>query len=186
MIVFHGSHQSNLNQLEYSEENSRFGGDDGLIHGAAIYMTFSEEEAQAYATGGSYYKVAVSGDIFDATDEFSMMEFVRSVEEGLNCHDCLSTHPATKELINDTLSGKTSGVVFARNLANLVGNHEDLYNQIVVEKFNEDIDSCMDTIEGLFHWKLVRLNNSNSQQWLLCTDPNGYGLEIISELNILQ
>ena len=186
MIVFHGSERANLKQLEYSEENSRFGGEQGLIHGAAIYMTFSEQEAQAYATSGSYYKVEVSGEIFDATDEFSMLEFVRMVEKELNCEDYLTTHPATKQLISDTISGKTSGVMFARNLANIVGNHEDLYYQIVVDKFDEDIDACMDTIENLFHWKLVKLNNSSDQQWLLCIDPQGYGLDIVSELRAIH
>lgn len=182
MICYHGSHAKGLTQLSYSEENSRFGGEQGLIHGAAIYLTLSEEEAKAYATGGSYYKVKVSGNIFDATDAGELMDLIHRFEHSLGLEDYVSRDPSILELIKHTVMGKCSGVVFATNVFRIISNDMGLYSAIIEDVFNQDSDACLDSLTQLFNYSLIKLNNNENETWVLCLDQAGAGLEIIEEI----
>jgi len=184
MIVWHGSGEKGLHKLEYSEDFSRFGGADGLKYGAAIYMTLSEEEAKAYATGGSYYKVEVSGEVFDATDEEVLNNFVKDLGTKLGYDGDLTEDGDIQSLIKYTLEGKSSGLDFADNVSLVIGNNEYLYNAIVVDLLEEDIDALDDIAEKAFHWNKVILNNNETQKWLLCTSEEGEGLTILEEFSI--
>jgi hypothetical protein len=181
MIVYHGSHKAGLKELEFTEDNSRFGGEESLIHGAAIYMTFNKSEAEAYATSGSVYTVEVNGDYFDATSKEVLLDFIYLVEDHFSLSESIINETNIKGLISKTLSGQTSGLIFARNLADVISDTEYLYNLIVLDELEEDIDRLYQEIEELFHWQIVKLNNSEDQVWVLCADHSGYDLEIIEE-----
>lgn len=185
MIAYHGSHLKGLKQLTYSEGNSRFGGEDRLLHGAAIYLTVSENEAKAYATSGSYYKVQINGEIFDATDKNVLESFIRKFEKKHNIDDVLICNRYIQALISDTLSGKSSAIVFATNIDRIISNDEALYLAIIGEVFNEDADQCSQSLNELFYYKLIKLNNVSSDTWVLCLDQTGSCLEILEEIDII-
>jgi hypothetical protein len=184
MIAYHGSHLKGLKQLTYSEENSRFGGEDRLLHGAAIYLTVSEIEAKAYATSGSYYRVQIKGEIFDATDKDVLESFIKKFEKKHNIEDVLIKNKNIQSLIADTLSGKSSAVVFSTNIDRIIANDESLYWAIIGDFFNEDSDQCSQSLADLFSYKLIKLNNVSSDTWVLCLDQTGSCLEIIEEIEI--
>lgn len=186
MIVFHGTPTKGLKQLVYTEENSLRGGENGLVHGVAIYMTTDEGEAREYATsGGSCYRVKVSGAIFDATDKEAMFDFVRSFENTINMSPILSSHVSVHELIKNTLVGsKCSGVMFAKNLYDIIVNDADLYCQIVGPHFKDDLDAVRQALEDLFSYDLIKLHNRDHQTWVLCLDKDGKNLEILEEMDV--
>lgn len=180
MIFYHGSHLQNLKKLTYSEETSRFGGDDKLLHGAAIYLTSSESEAEAYATGGSYYEVEVSGDIFDSTDKEVVTQFIKSIEKELQVN--LLDNQDIQTMIKQINTGQLSGAYLVSHLMVNIGNHEGLYNDIIVDVFNEDSDLLREKLETLFFYKLILVNNKDISHWLLCLDHSGNGLTILKEI----
>lgn len=184
MIVFHGSHLTGLKKLTYSEENSRFGGDNRLLHGAAIYLTISSIEAQAYATGGSYYKVQVKGEIFDSTDESILRSFVESFEKKHSIMGVLTLNELIKRLISDTASGKSSGLMFAKNIDKIIMNDANLYAAVICDIFKDDLDLCLISLEELFQYELIKIKTNDDNIWVLCLDHSGDCLEIIEEISI--
>lgn len=182
MIVFHGSHLMGLKKLTYSEENSRFGGDQRLLHGAAIYLTISDIEAQAYATGGSYYKVQVKGEIFDSTDKSVLNSFVGQFEKKHCIQGVLLNSELIQRLIEDTSSGKSSAVIFAQNLDKIIMNDSELYTSVISDVFNDDLDLCLKSLDELFYYKLIKIKTNDDSIWVLCLDHSGDCLEILAEI----
>lgn len=179
MLIYHGSPISGLNELTYTEEQSRFGGEMGLFHGSGIYLTTSLEEAISYSCGGSYYIVKVKGDIFDATQEESINSFIKELD--LDCQELLSNEQI-QCLIKNTVSGRISAVAFDHNVKSVISNDIGLYNSIVCENFNEDLDKLNDFIQERFYYKNIYLNNAFSQSWVICLDKNGLSLKILEEV----
>lgn len=186
MICYHGSPKKGLKQLTYSDEQSRFGGADGLLHGAAIYLTISESEAKAYAMGGSCYKLNINAPVFDATDKDELINFIKnfSVKNNVDADSLLSNYHI-KALIKNTLAGKSSGIIFADNLFTIISNEVDLYHSVIVDNFNEDSDACLSSLQSLFTYSFVKLNHIGSSDelrtWVLCLDRDGKGIEILEE-----
>lgn len=141
MIVYHGSHLKGLKELTYTEEMSRFGGDQNLKHGAGIYLTTSIKEAKAYATSGVYYKVRVKGEVFDATDRSALIAFISQLEKELGSDGLLLKNKEINETIEITIKGQSSGVAFAHQLLNVIQNVEVLYSPFVFKHFNGDLDA---------------------------------------------
>lgn len=181
MICYHGSPTKGLTKLSYSEETSRFGGADGLLHGAAIYMTISEQEARAYGAGGSCYKLEISSPVFDSTDENELVRFIKDFEAkiGLSGSSILDNYHI-KQLLKSTINGKSSGVIFAENVFLVISNEMDLYNSVIVDLFKEDSDACLDSLTQSFNYSFVKLNNKDNL-WVLCLDKEGKGMKIIEE-----
>lgn len=180
MICYHGSHLQGLKQLTYREENSRFGGDEKLLYGAAIYLTTSPEEAKSYATGGSYYKILISQPVFDSTNEEDLAAFIKEFEASKGIEESILENPEIKTLIRDTIAGKSSGLSFADNLFMVISNEPSLY-YIITSYFQEDVDACLDSLTNLFKPSFVKINRKG-QTWVLCLDKEGYGMEIVEEI----
>ena len=184
MIVYHGSSRNGLKNLEYSEENSRFGGDANLLHGAGIYLTTSSSEAMAYATA-SLYKIKVTGYIFDTTDKEVLQDFVSSLFKSWGVDQRLVNNNEIQSLIRNTTKGESSGVGFGIGLFTVLSNEISLYSEILKGKFNDDIDSLDDAINTAFHYRLIKVKHKgNNTDWVVCLDHDGNGLEILEELNI--
>ena len=189
MTCYHGSPKKGLKQLNYTEDQSRFGGADGLLHGAAIYLTISENEAKAYAAGGSCYKLNINAPVFDATDENELVNFItKFASKNDLAIDLFLANYHIQALIKNTLSGKSSGVIFADHLFTIISNEFSLYNSVIVEKFNEDSDECLASLNGLFNYSFVKLNHVGSSEefrtWVLCLDKDGKGIEILAETEV--
>lgn len=181
MKAYHGSHSSGLKKLTYTEQNSRFGGEANLVHGAGIYLTLSKNEAKAYATS-SLYTIEVTGEVFDATDEEVLQEYVKNLFNQWNLDPSLLENKTIQNLIKQTAQGDTSGVSFAKNLADVFVNDFNLYFPILQEKFNDDIDSLSEATESAFYYKLIKLKHKgNGTYWIICLDHEGLGLEIVHE-----
>ena len=182
MKAYHGSHLSGLKKLIYTEENSRFGGDANLVHGAGIYLTISKEEALAYATS-SLYSIEISGEVFDATDPEVLKAFILNLLNTWNVSLDIINNETLKSLIKRTSQGDISGVSFAKNISDVFSNDYSLYSAVLQEKFQDDIDALSSSVESLFHFKLIKIRHKgNGTDWVICTDHDGYGLEIIDEI----
>ena len=185
MIAFHGSHLQNLKSLAYSEETSRFGGDAKLLHGAAIYLTTDENEAKAYATGGSYYKVLINGTTFDSTAQESIHALLKEISNKANLElELLITHNYIIRFIEDLLSGKTSAVVFTRSLMSIISNDEYLHNVIIADIFEYDDSKLERIINECFNYQNIIINNKDISKWILCLNQSGDNLEILEEFQI--
>ena len=181
MKAYHGSHLSGLKGLTYTEENSRFGGDANLVHGAGIYLTLSKNEAKAYATS-SLYTLEVTGDIFDATDEEVLQEYVKQLLKSWDVDLQLAENSTIQNLIKQTARGDTSGVYFGKNLSDVFSNDISLYSYILQDKFNDDIDALCESAEQAFQYNLIKIRHKgNGTNWIICLDHEGSGLEIINE-----
>lgn len=189
MICYHGSPTKGLKQLTYTEDQSRFGGADGLLHGAAIYLTVSESEAKAYAGGGSCYKLNINAPVFDATDKDELIGFIKkfSQKHDLDVNLLLDNYHI-KALIKNTLSGKSSGTIFAEHIFTIISNEFSLYNSVIVDKFNEDSDECLASLNSLFTYSFIKINHIGSSEefrtWVLCLDRDGKGIEILEEIAV--
>lgn len=185
MIVYHGSSKSNLKNLEYSEENSRFGGDMNLVHGSGIYLTISKEEALAYATA-SLYKVHISAPIFDATDTENLENFVSALFSKWEVPD-LVQHSAIQTLIKQTAMGKISGVGFADSLLTVLSNDFSLYAPILQGVFNDDLDKLESEVKSAFNFPYIKVHHQmNGTDWVIGLDHSGVGLEILEETIIVD
>lgn len=184
MLAYHGSSQSGLKKLEYSEELSRFGGEENLVHGAGIYLTTSFTEAMAYATS-SLYKIKVSGEIFDATDPEALTSVVQSIAKELNdSENLLMNHLYIKLEIGYTSNGIHSAISFPKNIANIIENDPVLYEQIVGKSLNYDLDKLEEIINSLFQYKIIKIKHrGNNTHWIICLSHDGSGLEIIEEID---
>lgn len=180
MLAYHGSHVSGLKQLEYTEENSRFGGKDKLLHGAGIYLTLSRTEAEGY--GEHLYIVNVVGSVFDTTNESVLELFINTFfsDHGINLK-----HIKNKEiqsLIRLTTIGEASGVFFHKDLFLVLTNEYSLYHDILETAFKGDSDLLLKELELSFPYNLIQIRNkSNGNDWLICLSPEGKGLDIIEE-----
>ena len=184
MLVYHGSHVSGLKKLSYTEENSRFGGEANLVHGAGIYLTVSKEEARAYATS-SLYTLEVSGDVFDATDREVLQEYVVNLLKSWKVSEEIVNHKTIQNLIRQTSLGESSGVVFAKNLGDVFANEIDLYGEILQERFLDDVDALCSATESSFSYRLIKVRHKGNQtDWVICLDHEGLGLEILEEETI--
>lgn len=182
MICYHGSHLKGLKKLTYSEENSRFGGEQKLVYGAAIYLTTSAEEAKAYAAGGSYYKVRISNKVFDATSKEELEAFIKEFEKSIGVDESLLDNSDINVLIRDTLLGKSSGIDFASNVFMVISNDLSLY-YIISDFFQNDLDACLDHISSLFKTSFIKINRKENT-WVICLDKEGTGMEILEELSV--
>lgn len=181
MKAYHGSHSSGLKKLTYTEENSRFGGEANLVHGAGIYLTLSKNEAKAYATA-SLYTLEITGEVFDATDEEVLQDYVKDLFKNWNLDLELANNKTIQNLIKQTTQGHTSGVSFAKNLSDVFSNDISLYSSILQEKFQDDIDALSEATESSFHYKLVKIKHKgNGTYWVICLDHEGRGIEIVEE-----
>lgn len=181
MKAYHGSHSSGLKKLTYTEENSRFGGEANLVHGAGIYLTLSKNEAKAYATS-SLYTIEITGEVFDASDEEVLQSYVKDLFNQWNLDRSLTENKTIQNLIKQTAQGHTSGVSFAKNLADVFANDISLYSPVLQEKFNDDIDSLFEATESAFYYKLIKIKHKgNGTYWIICLDHEGQGLEIVDE-----
>lgn len=181
MIVYHGSPKTGLKELSYTEELSRFGGEEGLKHGSGIYLTTSLKEAQAYAVGGSCYKIRVLGDVFDATDREVLENFVLEIEKECGVEGLLLKNQGIKDVIRLTLRGEVSGINFSKALKDVVDNDVDLYQSLVVPYFQGDLDKVDNFFSSRFSPKAIKLNNTGSESWVIGLDLSGSNLEIIEE-----
>lgn len=181
MKLYHGSPRTGLKELIYSEELSRFGGDQKLLHGAGIYLTTSIQEANAYAMGGSIYLVDVHSEIFDATDPEILDQFIKQVENKIQ-YSYLRENSLIQTVIKKTLSGESSAMNFAQNINHSIANDEGLYNDIIVNLFDSDIDKCENTILSLFNYKFIKLNNVTSQPWVIGINTEESDIEILEEI----
>jgi hypothetical protein len=179
MIAYHGSSVRGLKTLTYSEDQSRFGGEKGLKHGAGVYLITSANEAKAYATGGSYYVVKVLGNVFDATKIEELQKFVKEVGEKLNYPNLLK-NKTIKELIRQTNIGVISAVNFPNQIADIISNEESLYSAITSNFSN--IDQLDPFISELFLFDLIKLRNNENETWIICLHSSEKNLEIIEEI----
>jgi hypothetical protein len=181
MKAYHGSHQSGLKKLTYTEENSRFGGDANLVHGAGIYLTLSKEEAKAYATS-SLYTLEISGEVFNATDEEVLSNFVLQLCNSWDISKDILSNSNIQSLIKRTACGDISGVAFAKNVSDIFSNDINLYSEILHSKFNDDLDALLDATESFFHYKLIQIRHKgNGTDWIICIDHEGTGIAVVSE-----
>jgi hypothetical protein len=181
MIAYHGSSKRGLKTLTYSEDQSRFGGENGLKHGAGVYLTTSANEAKAYATGGSYYIVRVLGQVFDATNIEELQNFVKLVGEKLN-YPSLLKNIKIRDLIKQTNIGVISAVNFAKQIADIISNEESLYSAITSNFHN--IDELDPSINSLFVFDLIKLKNNDHETWIICLRSSERNLEIIEEIAV--
>lgn len=181
MKAYHGSHLSNLKNLTYQEENSRFGGDANLVHGAGIYFTLSKDEAKAYATA-SLYTVEITGPIFDATDKEVLNNYILQMLSSWGVSLEIVNHPTIQNLIKQTVKGETSGVIFARSLADIFSNEISLYQEVLKSHFKDDIDELYKNTESFFNYSFVKVfHKGNQTYWVICLNHDGVGIEILEE-----
>lgn len=181
MILYHGSPKSGLKELQFSEELSRFGGEMGLKHGLGTYLTTSLDEAIAYAAGGSYYLVQVKGEIFDSTDEEVLKNFITSIEAEFDCPGLLLENSLIKETLKQIVSGKISGINFAKAICDSINDQEGLYNAFTKPYFNGDLDKIDQYFSDRFNYQAIKLNNIGSSTWVVILDPTGANVEILEE-----
>lgn len=181
MLAYHGSHQTGLTKLTYTEENSRFGGEANLVHGAGIYLTLSKEEAKAYATA-SLYTVNITGEVFDATDENILSNYIIQICKSWNLSVKILKTKTIQDLIKRTARGDVSGISFAKNVSDIFSNDISLYSEILQNKFNDDVDALSDAAESFFQYKLIKVRHKgNGTDWVICLNHDGSGLEVVSE-----
>ncbi len=184
MKAYHGINMYNLKSLTYQEENSRFGGDANLVHGAGIYLTLSKEEAKAYATS-SLYTVNITKPVFDATDKEVLTNYVLDLLSSWKVSLEIIKHPTIQNLIRQTIKGETSGVIFSRSLADILSNEIYLYEEVLKNYFEDDIDALYKITESFFTYKFIKVyHKGNGTYWIICLDHEGLGIEIIEEESI--
>ena len=186
MICYHGSLAHGLKKLTYSENQSRFGGDEKLLYGAAIYLTMSEEEAKGYTMGnGSVYKIQINRPVFDSTDETVLEDYVKKFEQKYHLQNVLLENKNIKDLIIQTTQGKISGLEFPDQLFFIISNDINLYF-IIQDIFNDDLEACQNALKEEFTYDYVKINRKNENIWILGLNKDGDGLEILEEIRIFE
>jgi hypothetical protein len=180
MIAYHGSSIRGLKNLTYSEEQSRFGGEKGLKHGAGIYLTTSQEEAKAYANGGSVYTINLSGSVFDSTDKNNLKDFVSLIGSKINFN--LNDNKTIILMIHQVSIGVISAINFTSQIAEVILNDQSLYS-IVENSFDSDIDLVEPFIQSFFNYDNILLSNNEKETWIISL-RNHDKLHIIEELEI--
>ena len=180
MIFYHGSLEKNLSELKYYEELSRFGGDEKLIYGEGIYLTEDKEEAKGYGEEGSVYTVEVLTEILDTTNEHYLKNLFQKFFKTNNIED-FTDHTEIQKFISQLTLGKASGTNIGELLFDLIGNVQDLYYDIIVEKYNDDLDLFLDICESFFDNKYILVNRRGEVHWLIVKDLTGEFLKIKKE-----
>jgi len=180
MIVFHGSSKSDLKELVFKEENSRFLSAFKDTYGCGIFLAEQKELASSYAMP-SLYTVKINSPVFDNTNINELKICLNELENELSIPNNFFIK---NNLIFETIELISKGQLgqLFRQLQLIIDSDYDLYQE-VSEFAGEDFSELIDSFEKswLIKYPVYKYHDTDIGNIFICYDYDGKPLEIIDE-----